>query len=81
MFITFHILAQLPQIVKASGIDYFLTQKLSWNNINKFPYHSFYWQGLDGTKVLSHFPPADTYWFFKFKFIFIFIFYILFFIF
>ena len=58
---TFGYSAQLPQIIKASGIDYFLTQKLSWNNINKFPHHTFIWEGLDGSEVLTHFPPADTY--------------------
>ncbi len=58
---TFGYSSQLPQIIRASGIRYFLTQKLSWNLINKFPHHTFYWQGLDGTSVLTHFPPADTY--------------------
>ncbi|KAI3640540.1 hypothetical protein MIR68_001418 [Amoeboaphelidium protococcarum] len=58
---TFGYSAQLPQIMKLSGADYFLTQKLSWNNINKFPHTTFWWKGLDGSKVLTHFPPADTY--------------------
>jgi alpha-mannosidase len=58
---TFGYSSQLPQIIKQSECDFFLTQKLSWNNINKFPHNTFYWQGLDGTQVLSHFPPADTY--------------------
>lgn len=58
---TFGYSSQLPQIMKLSECDFFLTQKLSWNNINKFPHNTFYWQGLDGTQVLSHFPPADTY--------------------
>jgi len=58
---TFGYSAQLPQIMTGAGIEFFLTQKLSWNLINKFPHSTFYWQGLDGTKVLSHFPPADTY--------------------
>lgn len=58
---TFGYSAQLPQIIRASGIRYFLTQKLSWNLINKFPHHTFHWEGLDGTSVLTHFPPADTY--------------------
>ncbi|MEI8194721.1 MAG: glycoside hydrolase family 38 C-terminal domain-containing protein [Phycisphaerae bacterium] len=53
--------AALPQILKQAGVDYFVTQKISWNQINKFPHHSFYWEGIDGTKVLSHFLPADTY--------------------
>ena len=58
---TFGYSSQLPQIMKQSECDFFLTQKLSWNNINKFPHNTFYWKGLDGTEVLSHFPPADTY--------------------
>ena len=58
---TFGYSGQLPQIMRQSGIRYFLTQKLSWNLINKFPYHSFVWEGIDGSSVLTHFPPADTY--------------------
>eukprot|EP01130_Rhizamoeba_saxonica_P002441 TRINITY_DN1223_c0_g1_i2.p1 TRINITY_DN1223_c0_g1~~TRINITY_DN1223_c0_g1_i2.p1 ORF type:complete len:925 (+),score=193.57 TRINITY_DN1223_c0_g1_i2:106-2880(+) len=58
---TFGYSSQLPQIVKGAGMEYFLTQKLSWNLINKFPHNSFIWKGLDGTEVLCHFPPADTY--------------------
>ena len=53
--------AALPQILKKARIDYFLTQKISWNQINKFPHHTFQWQGIDGTRVFTHFPPADTY--------------------
>nr|KAJ3416023.1 Alpha-mannosidase 2C1 [Polyrhizophydium stewartii] len=58
---TFGYAAQLPQIVREAGLKYFFTQKLSWNNINKFPHTSFNWVGLDGTSVLTHFCPADTY--------------------
>lgn len=53
--------AALPQILSKFGIKYFLTQKISWNQFNKFPHHTFWWQGIDGTKVWSHFLPADTY--------------------
>lgn len=53
--------AALPQILKKSGIDFFLTQKLSWNQFNRFPFHTFFWQGIDGSRVLTHFPPEDTY--------------------
>ncbi|MCP4178998.1 MAG: alpha-mannosidase [bacterium] len=53
--------AQLPQIMKKCGLKYFLTQKMSWNQTNKMPHHSMIWQGLDGTEVLTHFPPADCY--------------------
>jgi alpha-mannosidase len=52
---------QLPQIMRGAGIDRFLTQKLSWNRFNQPPYHTFTWQGIDGSEVLAHFPPADTY--------------------
>jgi alpha-mannosidase len=47
--------ANLPQLVKLAGMEYFFTIKLSWNQYNKMPYDSFWWQGLDGTKVLTHF--------------------------
>jgi len=53
--------AALPQILKNSGIRYFLTQKLSWNQINEFPYHTFRWRGIDGSEVICHFPPENTY--------------------
>jgi alpha-mannosidase len=58
---TFGYSAQLPQIMAGSGINYFLSQKLSWNLTNKFPHHTFLWEGIDGTCCLAHFPPADTY--------------------
>ncbi len=53
--------AAMPQIIKKSKCDYFLTQKISWSQFNKFPYHTFMWRGIDGTEVLTHFPPEDTY--------------------
>ena len=53
--------AALPQIVKASGSNYFLTQKISWNQTNKMPHHTFRWEGIDGTRVFTHFPPVDKY--------------------
>lgn len=53
--------AALPQILKKFGIKYFLTQKISWNQTNKFPHNTFFWQGIDGSQIWSHFPPADTY--------------------
>jgi len=53
--------AALPQLVKLSGSKWFLTQKISWNRENKFPHHTFFWEGLDGTRVFTHFPPIDTY--------------------
>ena len=53
--------AALPQLIALSGSQWFLTQKISWNTTNRFPHHSFRWEGLDGTRVFTHFPPADTY--------------------
>lgn len=53
--------ASLPQIFAAGGMRRFVTQKLSWNTQNRFPHHTFCWEGLDGTQVLTHFPPVDTY--------------------
>ena len=51
----------LPQILKRSGADYFMTQKLSWNTVNVFPHHTFIWEGIDGSQVLAHMPPENTY--------------------
>ncbi len=53
--------AAMPQLVKLSGSRWFLTQKISWSQTNRFPHHSFWWEGIDGTQVFTHFPPADTY--------------------
>lgn len=52
---TFGYSAAIPQIMKSCGVDYFLTTKIGWNDTNRFPYDTFYWQGIDGTKVFSHF--------------------------
>jgi alpha-mannosidase len=51
----------LPQLIKLSGSRWFFTQKISWNQVNKFPHHTFDWEGIDGTRVFTHFPPVDTY--------------------
>lgn len=53
--------ASMPQIMLKSGCEYFLTQKISWCQVNKFPYTSFRWVGIDGSEVLTHFPPENTY--------------------
>ncbi|WP_327738682.1 glycosyl hydrolase-related protein [Streptomyces nojiriensis] len=53
--------AAMPQIVKLSGSKWFLTQKISWSQVNRFPHHTFWWEGIDGTRVFTHFPPVDTY--------------------
>ncbi|HET8953836.1 MAG TPA: glycoside hydrolase family 38 C-terminal domain-containing protein [Solirubrobacteraceae bacterium] len=58
---TFGYNGQLPQILRGAGIDRFLTQKLSWNQFTEPPHHSFVWAGIDGSDVLVHMPPADTY--------------------
>ncbi|GGA74141.1 alpha-mannosidase [Edaphobacter acidisoli] len=47
---------QLPQIYKRSGIDYFVTQKMTWNDTNPLPFKLFWWQSPDGSKVLTYFP-------------------------
>lgn len=52
---------QLPQICNLAGIKRFLTQKLSWNYFNKPHHHTFVWEGIDGSELFTHFPPADTY--------------------
>ena len=51
----------LPQLIKEADLKYFFSIKLSWNQYNRFPYDSFWWQGLDGTKVLTHFSTTPTY--------------------
>lgn len=58
---TFGFAAGLPQIIKAAGSKWLLTQKISWSQINKFPHHTFQWEGIDGTRIFTHFPPVDTY--------------------
>lgn len=51
----------LPQILQKSGLPYFMTTKLSWNEHNRFPYRSFVWNGIDDSQVLVHMPPDDSY--------------------
>lgn len=53
--------AALPQICKKAGIDYFMTTKLSWNDTDTIPFDSFYWRGIDGTELLTHFAPPRDY--------------------
>jgi len=47
---------QLPQIYKRSGVDYFVTQKMTWNDTNQLPFKLFWWESPDGSKVLTYFP-------------------------
>lgn len=47
---------QLPQIYKRSGVDYFVTQKMAWNDTTQLPLKVFWWQSPDGSRVLTYFP-------------------------
>ncbi|WP_435132732.1 alpha-mannosidase [Actinacidiphila sp. bgisy144] len=58
---TFGFAAGLPQIIKAAGSKWLLTQKISWSRTNTFPHHTFTWEGIDGSRVFTHFPPVDSY--------------------
>jgi len=53
--------ASLPQLLRKAGVEYMMTQKLSWSEYNRHPHHSFSWEGIDGSRVLTHMPPEDTY--------------------
>jgi alpha-mannosidase len=53
--------AALPQIATRAGVDSLITQKMSWNDTNVFPHSTFWWEGHDGSRLLAHFPPANTY--------------------
>jgi len=53
--------ASLPGIMAHAGLHRFLTQKLSWNQTNRFPHQTFWWEGIDGSTVFTHFPPVETY--------------------
>lgn len=48
----------LPQLIKKAGLDYFMTIKIGWNQYNRLPYDTFWWQGVDGTRVLTHFSTS-----------------------
>ncbi|SHN29028.1 alpha-mannosidase [Streptomyces yunnanensis] len=50
-----------PQLARLAGAKWFLTQKLSWNQTDRMPHHTFWWEGIDGTRIFTHFPPVDTY--------------------
>lgn len=51
----------LPQLLVGAGFEWFLTQKISWNERNAFPHSSFEWEGIDGSRIFTHFPSMDTY--------------------
>ena len=52
---TFGYNANIPQIMLQSGVKYFFTTKLAWNELNRFPFESFVWKGIDGSEALTHF--------------------------
>ncbi|MEC0130863.1 MULTISPECIES: alpha-mannosidase [Paenibacillus] len=52
----------LPQILKKSGINTFMTTKISWNQYNRMPHDTFQWRGIDGTEVLTHFITTPEPW-------------------
>jgi alpha-mannosidase len=58
---TFGYSGALPQLMKKSNVDYLITTKLTWDRYNVYPHDSFYWEGIDGSTVLVHFPPEGTY--------------------
>lgn len=53
--------AAIPQLARLAGNRWMLTQKLSWNQTNRFPHHTFWWEGIDGSRLFTHFPPVDSY--------------------
>lgn len=57
---TFGYSAALPQILKGCNIRYFMTTKLMWNDTNEFPYDTFWWRGIDGTVIFSHFNDSHS---------------------
>jgi len=58
---TFGYSGNLPQILRGTGMDYFQTIKLAWNKVTTFPYRTFHWEGIDGSRVLVHMPPEGDY--------------------
>lgn len=61
--------AAFPQIMKKSGMKYFMTTKISWNQYNHFPYDTFMWKGIDGSEIFTHFitTPEDGSWFYTYN--------------
>lgn len=53
--------AALPQILKKSGIEHFVTSKISWNDTNTMPYDTFMWKGIDGSEIITDFITAQDY--------------------
>lgn len=44
----------LPQLLRQAGVDSFFTIKVNWSETNRFPHDLFWWEGLDGSRVLAH---------------------------
>ena len=61
--------AAFPQIMKKSGMKYFMTTKISWNQYNHFPYDTFWWKGIDGSEIFTHFitTPEDGSWYYTYN--------------
>ncbi len=58
----------LPQIIRRAGISHFMTTKISWSQYNRFPYDTFWWRGIDGTPVLTHFVTTPCgHWFYTYN--------------
>ena len=60
----------LPQILSKSGIDTFMTTKISWNQYNRMPHDTFQWRGIDGSEVLTHFittPQDGSFWWYTYN--------------
>jgi alpha-mannosidase len=53
--------AALPQLARLAGARWCLLQKLAWNETNRLPHNTFWWEGIDGTRIFTHHPPIDTY--------------------
>lgn len=53
--------AALPQILKKSGIPYFMTTKIAWNQYDQLPNDTFIWKGIDGSEVFAFMPTTTDY--------------------
>ena len=58
---TFGYSAAMPQILKKSGVDYFVTSKISWNDENRIPHDTFMWKGIDGTEIFTNFLTSQNF--------------------
>jgi alpha-mannosidase len=53
--------AALPQLARLAGAEWCLLLKLRWNESDRFPHNTFWWEGIDGSRIFTHHPPIDTY--------------------